>query len=178
MNDIQKEKQRIRKRLYYIKNKEYIDKRNKKWRDSHKEYCSEYQTKWRLENMKKCEKCGKPIAVNSRYCASCSHKGINKGENNPNWGKLGKESFHWKGGKYQHKSSGYILTYVDKHKYEPEHRVIMETHIGRALKPEEIIHHKNGVKDDNRLENLEIVLKKTHMGEVRCPYCLKMFKIK
>ena len=50
---------------------------------------------------------------------------------------------------------------VDGHKID-EHRYIMEQHIGRKLLRNEVVHHKNGNKSDNRLSNLIIMDLKDH----------------
>jgi len=78
--------------------------------------------------------------------------------------KRGEESTAWKGGRRK-RVDGYIHIYAPdnpmagKRGYILEHRLVMSGHLGRALKPYpfEIVHHKNGIRDDNRIENLEIV---------------------
>ena len=52
-------------------------------------------------------------------------------------------------------SGGYVDVKV-RGKWMKEHRHIMEKHIGRKLKKQETVHHRNGVRSDNRIENLEL----------------------
>lgn len=64
---------------------------------------------------------------------------------------------------------GYVLAYVPKHPnahrdgYLMLHTVLMEQKIGRYLKPNEVVHHINHDRKDNRLENLMLMDKKEHM---------------
>jgi len=60
-------------------------------------------------------------------------------------------------GRYTDKN-GYVLIPGGKRSsyHQPEHRAVMERVLGRKLLPTETVHHKNGLRHDNRPENLEL----------------------
>jgi hypothetical protein len=93
---------------------------------------------------------GKPVSLR---CHSCATKGD--------------KNYHWKGGINKH-SAGYILIQLKpsdffysmaeiKGHYVLEHRLVMAKHLGRNLHSWEIVHHKNHIRDDNRIENLQLI---------------------
>lgn len=85
------------------------------------------------------------------------------------WSKvrIGDKSCNWNGGKKINKK-GYVLILnknhpnCDSNGYIFEHRCVIEEYIGRYITEEEIVHHKNGIKNDNRIENLQLMLKSEH----------------
>lgn len=76
---------------------------------------------------------------------------------------------NWKGGRYK-TNHGYIKIWMPEHPRARnstvwEHLLVWEQHNGQSLPEGWVIHHLNGVRDDNRPENLVALPKKVHAGE-------------
>lgn len=110
---------------------------------------------------------GKHLSVKMREKMS----EMRMGDKNPNYGKTEDKSSVWKGGRII-TNEGYIkckiypdnpfYLMVNRDGYVLEHRLVMARFLGRCLTLDEIIHHLNGIKIDNRLENLICVSRNEH----------------
>lgn len=147
-----------------------------------RQYCS-YECYWKALKTNKYEKpsfqvtlickfCGKEYKVvqsrknNSKFCSnSCSVKFTKPKRKSYT---TGKDHPMWKGGQTIN-TQGYILIRnvdhpnADTNGYVREHRLVLERHLDRYLEIDEVVHHVNGNKQDNRLENLEIMSRFEHL---------------
>jgi HNH endonuclease len=92
--------------------------------------------------------CGQPKRRKSRTCHGCRIPAI------------ASSNGAWKGGRTYHKN-GYVMVRMPDHQrasgsYVFEHIVVIERLLGRPLQRDESVHHRNGIRDDNRPENLEL----------------------
>ena len=108
-----------------------------------------------------CQDCGAPIVRGALRCKPCKGKAM-----------LGSSNPSWKGGRHVPKTrDGYILVYSPTHVhatkkgYVAEHRKVMSDYLGRKLESWEHVHHKDGDKLNNSLDNLELLSNVEHMKE-------------
>jgi hypothetical protein len=119
-----------------------------------------------------CAQCGKVRWValrggqpESMFCAICRNL-VWRGKRNY---ASGPTHPHWRGGRRVR--DGYVIVWLPadhlfssmcKRGYVFEHRLILAMRLGRPLRTDEIAHHRNGDRSDNRPENLELKTRSEH----------------
>uniref|UniRef100_A0A6M3K5D7 Putative homing endonuclease n=1 Tax=viral metagenome TaxID=1070528 RepID=A0A6M3K5D7_9ZZZZ len=120
----------------------------------HREYIRQYEYGKR-KNI--CPECGGIKGKRAKLCRPCNNIA-------QPWRKVGEDNSNWKGGKVN--ANGYIarriLRVVGGRGYKLEHHIVWEEANGKPLPKGWVIHHLNGVKDDNRIENLMAMPRNSH----------------
>ena len=108
-----------------------------------------------------CEVCGKiaskpPSAVRKRFFCGAKCHGAFSSIN-----RVGEKANHWRGGVVLN-TNGYLRISHGPETRKYIHRKVMEQHLGRPLSRDEVVHHINGDKRDNRIENLMVMTNQEH----------------
>jgi len=100
------------------------------------------------------------------YVPQGRHGNHAKGEKHP----------RWNGGRYV-TAAGYVLLYRPNHPccnrlgYVYEHRLVVEERLGRFLRADEVVHHKDGDKQNNTAENLDVLDAASHLRLTMSTLC-------
>ncbi len=145
-----------------------------------------------------CKVCGKAVYIHpcrvgirktcSRKCGDITRAKAGR------FSKLGSKNPNWNGGRFPNKKGYWVLNFnvlpqADQEMYAGmaykksqrgrgyilEHRYLMARRVGRPLERNELVHHLNGIRSDNRLENLELLDMRLHSrghgSQAKCPRC-------
>ena len=128
------------------------------WRDVVPRFCSRgcFALSRRTVADRVCEYCGETFRPSGAknpglYCSNACRQRHRTGERAPNW----------RGGRRLNRY-GYVVVALPNGGWMYEHRLVMAQHLDRRLKSTEHVHHKNRRRDDNRIENLELVGYREH----------------